>query len=266
MYCVGFIPFNFVLASVKVPVYRTNDNGTLERVGTNVEGWVHGHCIDSNQKIQDEIDSVRASLAEIRGSGGTKGTGNREAEVPPAFKQEEFASTYESRFKQTPAETNSNVVFEGVRGESLCTLKPPPDPTLQKILNEAGINGIEYKNGVPDFSPVAKAQFEIEYMLGGTGKHGTKARTINFKQADQKLAEQLNNSPELASKFGMTPGKIKAGDIADYREEYKLTWHELNDVKTIQLVPSEINGKFGHLGGVGEINAGAFKSGEFANK
>lgn len=76
MYCVGFIPFNFVLASVKVPVYRTNDNGTLERVGTNVEGWVHGHCIDSNQKIQDEIDSVRASLAEIRGSGGTKGTGN----------------------------------------------------------------------------------------------------------------------------------------------------------------------------------------------
>lgn len=76
MYCVGFIPFNFVLASVKVPVYRTNDNGTLERVGTNVEGWVHGHCIDSNQKIQDEIDSVRASLAEIRGSGGTKGTGD----------------------------------------------------------------------------------------------------------------------------------------------------------------------------------------------
>ncbi len=84
-------------------------------------------------------------------SGGVKGTDSRDADIPPAFKQEEFASTYESRFKQKPAETNSNVVFEGVRGESLCTLKPPPDPTLQKILNEAGINGIEYKNGVPDF-------------------------------------------------------------------------------------------------------------------
>ncbi|MBO1627440.1 HNH endonuclease [Bacillus sp. SY8(2021)] len=195
-----------------------------------------------------------------------KGTGNRDADIPPAFKQEEFASTYDSRFKQTPAETNSNVVFEGARGESLRTLKPPPDPTLQKILNEAGINGIEYKNGVPDFSPVAKAQIEIEYMLGKTGKNGTKARTINFKQADQKLAEQLNNSPELASEFGMTSGKIKAGDIADYREEYGFTWHELNDVKTIQLVPTEINGKFGHRGGVGEINAGAFKLGGFANK
>lgn len=80
-----------------------------------------------------------------------------------------------------------------------------------------------------------------------------------------KLAEQLNNSPELANQFGLSSGKIKAGDIADIREELKLTWHELNDGKTMQLVPSEINSKFGHLGGVGEIDAGAFAPGEFAN-
>lgn len=34
-------------------------------------------------------------------------------------------------------------------------------------LNEAGINGIGYKNGVPDYSPVAKAQIKVDYMLGG---------------------------------------------------------------------------------------------------
>ena len=156
-------------------------------------------------------------------------------------KQEEFASTYESRFKQTPAETNSNVVFEGVRGESLCTLKPPPDPTLQKILNEAGINGIEYKNGVPDFSPVAKAQLEIDYMLGGKGAKGNTARDYNFKQANERLADQLNNSPELANQFGMEAGGITAKDIEKYRVKNKLTWHELNDGVTIQLVPTEIN-------------------------
>ncbi len=33
----------------------------------------------------------------------------------------------------------------------------------------------------------------------------------------------------------------------------------------MQLVPTEINAKFGHVGGVGEINAGAFKPGGFAN-
>ncbi|WP_313636993.1 HNH endonuclease [Paenibacillus sp.] len=136
---------------------------------------------------------------------------------------------------------------------------------MKKILDEAGIDGINYKNAVPDFSPVAKAELEIDHMLGGTGNRGADARRANFKQADIKLAEQLNNSPELASQFGLTSGKIKAGDIADIREELKLTWHELNDGKTMQLVPSEINSKFGHLGGVGEINAGAFAPGGFAN-
>ncbi|WP_242519901.1 HNH endonuclease [Bacillus sp. RHFS10] len=160
---------------------------------------------------------------------------------------------------------NAKVVFEGKRGESLCTLKPPPDPKLQQILSEAGINGIEYRNGVPDFSPVAKGQVEVDYMLGGKGPKGNAARGYNFSQANEKLAEQLNNSPELAHKFGMESGAIRAKDIEKFRVKNNLTWHELNDGVTMQLVPTEINAKFGHVGGVGEINAGAFKPGGFAN-
>ncbi|MED4461271.1 T7SS effector LXG polymorphic toxin [Metabacillus fastidiosus] len=191
---------------------------------------------------------------------------SNESDIPPAFDQTEFASSYEARINQTPAETNLTVVFEGIRGESLCTLKPPPDPKLQKILNEAGINGIEYKNGVPDFSPVAKAQIEIDYMFGGKGSKGNAARGLNFEQANEGLASQLNNSPELAHQFGMESGRITAKDIEKYRVKNQLTWHELNDGVTMQLVPTEINAKFGHLGGVGEINAGAFEPGGFANK
>ncbi|WP_429852661.1 HNH endonuclease [Brevibacillus porteri] len=191
-----------------------------------------------------------------------------DVDTPPAFKQTEFASSYEARINQTPAPDSkkSKVSFEGERGESKCTLKPPPDPELKKILDEAGIDGIQYKNAVPDFSPVTKAQVEIDHMVGGTGRNGTKARYSNFAQANSKLAEQLNKSPELASKFGMKPGEIKAADVEAYRIANNLTWHELNDVKTIQLVPSKINSSFGHLGGVGEINAGAYKPGGFANK
>ncbi|WP_257141392.1 HNH endonuclease [Bacillus toyonensis] len=197
---------------------------------------------------------------------GGKGTGNREAEVPPAFRQTDFASSYEARYNQTPSPVNSKVEFEGIRGESLSTLKPPPDPKLKRLLDEAGIKGIQYKNGVPDFSPVSKAQIEIDYMLGGKGNYGTKARTYNFAQADQKLADKLNDSVELARQFGMEPGGITAKDIDKYRTKNQLTWHEVNDVKIMQLVPTEINKRFGHLGGVGEINAGAFEPGEFANK
>ena len=74
-----------------------------------------------------------------------KGTGNREVEVPPAFRQTDFASSYESRINQTPAQINPKIEFEGIRGESLSTLKPPPDPKLKSILDEAGIKGIQYK-------------------------------------------------------------------------------------------------------------------------
>ncbi|BBA77951.1 hypothetical protein G9F47_05580 [Bacillus sp. EKM203B] len=47
---------------------------------------------------------------------------------------------------------------------------------MKSILDEAGVKGIQYKNGVPDFSPIAKAQVEINYMLGGKGTYGGKAR------------------------------------------------------------------------------------------
>ncbi|WXR61476.1 HNH endonuclease [Peptostreptococcaceae bacterium AGR-M142] len=177
----------------------------------------------------------------------------------PAFKQDEFASSYEERIAQTPASANKKVSFEGVRGESLCILKPPPDPEIKKILSDAGIDGIEYKNGIPNFSPVAKVEFEIEYMLGGIAKNGDKARRFNFSQADRKLLNILNNSPELAKEFGFEFGEINLSKIKKYRVDNKLTWHELNDAKTIQLVLTKINSTFGHLGGVGEINSGIFK-------
>ncbi|WP_328177282.1 HNH endonuclease [Peribacillus frigoritolerans] len=216
------------------------------------------------QTIKEAYQKFTVKDKKVEGVSGEsvpKGT-----EVPPAFRQTEFASSYEARLNQTPALENSKVEFEGIRGESKGILKPPPDRQLKQILDEVGIDGIQYKNAVPDFSPTAKAQVEINYMLGGKGTYGGKARRANFVQSDQKLADQLNNSPELASQFGMESGKISARDIKKYRENNKLTWHELNDVKTMQLVPTKINSEFGHLGGVGEINAGAFIPGGFANK
>ncbi|MDQ0233147.1 hypothetical protein J2S19_004488 [Metabacillus malikii] len=205
---------------VFIDIMKRNGNIDNNAVYVNVPNKpnVPWNVLD-NKVIQENIvDPLKMMFSKLSGGGkGDRVDGDGTDDIPPAFKQKEFASTYESRFKQTPAETNIKVVFEGARGESLCTLKPPPDPTLQKILNEAGIEGIEYRNGVPDFSPVAKAQLEIDYMLGGKGTKGNAARDYNFKQANEKLAVQLNNSPELASKFGMESGGITAKDIEKYR-------------------------------------------------
>ncbi|WP_350302937.1 HNH endonuclease [Peribacillus frigoritolerans] len=45
-----------------------------------------------------------------------------------------------------------------------------------------------------------------------------------------------------------------ADDIGGRREDNKDTWHELNDLESIQMVPSKINSVFKHLGGFGEYN------------
>lgn len=63
-------------------------------------------------------------------------------------------------------------------------------------------------------------------------------RNKNFRVADELLAEQLG---------------VSRKEITKLRKQGKFTWHELNDMKTMQLIPSILNSKFGHLGGVAEV-------------
>jgi len=142
----------------------------------------------------------------------------------------DYASTYKKRLDQTP--TNSaDGEWVGFRGESTYVSN---NPKVKALLNKDGVIGIKYNNGIPDFSPVSKGQVEIEGMTANRAK--------NFDKADAALAQER----------GVTTKEIK-----QWRVENNLTWHECNDMRTMQAVPSEINGAFGHLGGVGEINAAA---------
>jgi filamentous hemagglutinin len=140
----------------------------------------------------------------------------------------DYASTYKQRLDQTPT-NNANGEWVGYRGESTYISNKPE---VKALLDKEGVVGIKYNNGIPDFSPVSKGQVEIKGMTANRAK--------NFDKADAALAEQR----------GVTPKEIK-----QWRAENNLTWHECNDTRTMQVVPSEINGTFGHLGGVGEINA-----------
>ena len=76
-----------------------------------------GKRLDGVDKI-DELEDVV--------EGGT--------DVPAAYRQAEFASSYDARINQTPSLSNKKVQFVGDRGESQCVLKPPPDPELEKLI------------------------------------------------------------------------------------------------------------------------------------
>ena len=70
----------------------------------------------------------------------------------------------------------------------------------------------------------------------------------NFTQADIKLAK-LWCSENINGKSDWT-----ARDVASYRKNNNLTWHEKCDTITMVLVRSEINAYFKHIGGVSECN------------
>ncbi len=149
-------------------------------------------------------------------------------------------SGYNARLMQTPKD-NENGHWTGERGESdyiydkTTTIKISEN---KYVTVEAG-TGVTYRNCVPDFSQYQVAQVKIPSM--------TNSRTKNFKQADEALAEFWTKI--------MYDGKTwTAREIETYRTEKGLTWHEMNNMESMQLVPTEINAGFGHLGGVGEYN------------
>lgn len=154
-------------------------------------------------------------------------------------KNGECLSTYEERLKQTPAEGDRGH-WTGERGESKYI---PTDEEVKEILADYGMDGVDYKNGIPDFSNCAEATVEIDNMSSDRkGKGG------NFEQCNQKCAEQWN----AEARDGKTDWTAR--DVADWYRDNHYSWHECNDRKTCQLVPTKVNDYFGHLGGVGECN------------
>lgn len=157
-----------------------------------------------------------------------------------------YYTTLDERIGRTPVDS-INGTWTGDRGFS----KFVPSDNTEKgraaiaKLAEYGLDGIEYKNGEPDYSKCSVATVRIEGM--------TELRPKNFDKADAKLAEQWNNE----KRDGRTDWIDK--DVCDYRQANKLSWHERCDTKTMDLVHRDIHGNdtsvFIHSGGVAECKA-----------
>ena len=155
---------------------------------------------------------------------------------------------YNARLMQTPKDGNGGK-WKGERGESDFILDEP-------IICENGtkITKVKYQNAVPDFSPYAKAEVKIQMT---NERYSIKKKGIvgNFEKADQALAEYWTKT-----KYN---GKTcVARDIETYRKSNNLTWHEMSNMESMQLVPSEVNQTFTHYGGVAEYNAMIGQEGE----
>lgn len=168
----------------------------------------------------------RANLEVLIGTEGTKVL----SKVAPTL------STLEERIALTPAGqygTPSQALrgkWTGERGKStFIPADTPENAEILAILKKNGLDGIAYRDGKPVFKQLVVGTVTTTRM--------TSSRYNNFLIADELLAKQ----------WGWTTKEVTA-----YRVKNDLTWHEMNDVKTMQLVPSNINNFFDHLGGVSE--------------
>lgn len=150
-------------------------------------------------------------------------------------------SAYNKRFVQTPKDDEFGH-WSGERGESDYIYDKSKTIRISEdryVTVEAGTK-VTYRNCVPDFSPFQEAQVKIPSM--------TDNRSRNFNQADEVLAEYWTKIKHNGQTW-------TAEDVKNYRTSNGLTWHEMNNMESMQLVPTEVNAGFGHLGGVGEYNA-----------
>lgn len=77
-------------------------------------------------------------------------------------------------------------------------------------------------------------------------EHMSTNRQINFIQCDKQCADIWNTQAQL-NYTNWTNNKVRK-----YRKDNSLTWHERNDRITCDLVPSQINSFFSHLGSIAE--------------
>ena len=133
-------------------------------------------------------------------------------------------------------------------GNSLCR----PDATteggraVKEELGRVGVEGIEYRDYIPDFGPVAKETVTIDNMTSDIG--------TNKSQAYRAVADRWN-SEGRPDKGGNPKSDWTSRDVDEWKKENDLTFHECSDMKTCQFVPQSIHSYYRHSGGRSECAA-----------
>ena len=116
------------------------------------------------------------------------------------------------------------------------------DANVQQELSKFGINGIEYKNGYPDFTSVSffGCNLEESEFLDSdrTQFDGCNFTLLNEIEADPKFAKLYNFDDEQLE------------DLENGKTPYGYTWHHDTSEKGFMLlVPTSIHQACRHSGG-----------------
>lgn len=124
----------------------------------------------------------------------------------------------------------------------------PEGLTWKEIKEKYGFEGIVFKNKEPNFRPLSRG-----HVVFAEGQYSSNRRK-NFKVADMKMAEQLND--KYRRKYGKDRDPLYTRtDVKKWRKENGYTWHEERNCVDIQKIPSIINNNVPHSGGIAAKSA-----------
>ncbi|MCZ2340640.1 MAG: HNH endonuclease, partial [Bacteroidales bacterium] len=114
---------------------------------------------------------------------------------------------------------------------------------------------ITFTNGNPRFEPyiqdIKGIRGETKITLDIDATVSRKDRSArDFAKADEWMADQLNQA-QVSSPNGQPWGKAS---VKKWRSQNDLTWHHLEDMETMQLVPTDLNNFIAHYGGRGMLD------------
>lgn len=188
----------------------------------------------------------KETKAEVKNAGRNESI-DPDKLIRPSVESCDYPSSYKERLDRTPSIENPNGKWSGDRGESMFI---PTADRVREILRNKGLEGINYKDGIPDFNPISEAKVTIQGMsqhrLSQMGENGERI-VGNYEKADTECAKAWN----LEQRDGKDDWTHQ--DVKKWREVNEYTWHEHNDMKTCSLVPTEVHKVCSHLGGVSEI-------------
>ncbi|MGH9762316.1 MAG: RHS repeat-associated core domain-containing protein, partial [Blastocatellia bacterium] len=104
--------------------------------------------------------------------------------------------------------------------------------TKPDVNSVTGGQPVPFRSGFPDFSRWSQGEVKIANMTGDNA--------IDFAAADKKFAEQ---------KGWLYRGQPNASASERDRVAKRLTWHHVEDGKTMMLVPRALHGGIPHIGG-----------------
>ncbi len=211
------------------------------------------HGFNPDKLIGSESREAKAEIKNV----GLNESLDPDKLIKPSVESCDYPSTYKERLDRTPTTENPHGKWSGDRGESMFV---PTDDRFRELLQSKGVEGINYKDAIPDFGPIAEAKVTIQGMsqhrLSQMGENGERI-VGNYEKADIECAKAWN----LEQRDGKDDWTHQ--DVKNWREANGCTWHEDNDMKTCCLVPTIAHETCRHLGGVSEIKKALDQIGGF---